>query len=183
MQFLCSRHLKFFGLACGSLFLLLGTGCQSNKSFQDIESNIVSYKLSTSLVAVHEDGTETPTGLIATWEGWPTFVGEPHVVISPNERQVVWAGWDQSADGIVIHLSDLDGNNSRVIAEQEVGDGNGGLIMDSIRWSEDGKSVYYTEGMITCEADCSDATTVSRETTYQIDLKTGEKSISSVTSF
>jgi ABC-type Na+ efflux pump permease subunit len=122
------------------------------------------------------NGASTKTGLVVTITKAGTAEVLVNIVVSPDQTKAVYNQWDESGSGQDIYVSDTDGKNSKKLASQEVGDGNGSLNQSSLQWSSDGKYITYSEGVLTCDENCkSPADFTGMKVTYQVNVATGAK--------
>jgi hypothetical protein len=128
------------------------------------------------LLNIFENGPNTEAGLRIPYDPSGTYSDATTVLLSPDRHRVLYTLWDGSR--IAIYVTDVDGENTRRIAEQEVAEGSGELDVSSIVWGEDSKTISYSESGITCEVICDDPEDFSRiNITYRINVLTGEKSV------
>jgi hypothetical protein len=128
------------------------------------------------LTRINQKGVSKETGLRIPYDITGTYPGVSAVVLSLDKERVVYTTWENAR--IMIHVSDIQGANSKVIAEQEVPEGSGGLDVGTIKWSDDGKTITYTESGMTCKGTCTQPSEeVSVRTWYSVDVQTGKKII------
>ncbi len=161
-----------FVLGSGLFLILLGVGCSATTIEEP--PNITGYELSSSLIAIYEDGSKIPTGLVATSEGWPSFNIPPEIRLSPNKKYVAYAVWNLEPLGVQIHVSNLDGTDDRVVASQTVPEGQGELDTNSLFWIDD-LNIQYTEAGVIW-----DETTPPSGGTWRVNIESGEKTLISL---
>jgi hypothetical protein len=98
--------------------------------------------------------------------------------LSPDNTKMAYVKWNDAISKAEVLTSNIDGSNEKIIATQEVGEGNGELDKDSIEWSDDGKYVTYNESQLTCQENCQSPSDASNmKVTYSVNIETGEKKI------
>lgn len=127
------------------------------------------------LVQKNSNGMRNETGLRIPYDITGAYSGVYRVVFSSSKKQVLYTAWEDTK--VKIYVSDLYGSHVRKIAEQEVGEGSGELIVNSIEWSQDEKRVTYTETSSHCEADCLPEDIKLIQTKYIVDVESGEKKV------
>lgn len=138
------------------VLFLMGAGCTQSPS------PVTGYKLETRVIAVHENGSETPTGLVAISEGWPTFIVSPHLVASEDRQQVAYAVWSEEYHGVAIYVDTLNDGQRRLVARQSVPEGQGSLNVFSLGWV-DHETIRYSESSI------------HEDLRWEVNIRTGEK--------
>ena len=118
----------------------------------------------------HETGLNIPYDVTGVY---PAGI----ILISPDKTKAVYAIWEDTK--FKLYVSDIDGNNSKMIAEQQVPEGSGSLYVSSIQWSEDGTHVSYVEDGAKCKkAFCAQPDDFALlMITYSVDVRTGEKTV------
>lgn len=122
-------------------------------------------------------GDPQPTGLEIPF----SLLGQdglvPVVLVSPNQELVLYTTWENAK--VVMHVTKPNGSDNRAIATQNVAEGSGELLLNTLQWSSDSQSFTYTEVGIVCKnASCLSPDDFVTETTlYHVDAHTGEKSI------
>jgi len=163
------QHLSIFAAAvAGGLVGYVVSGIPTETPPTDADP--VSYNLETRVVGVYEDASQHPTGLIATSQRWPTVVVSPWLVASENQERVAYAVWDAGHYGIVIYVSDMDGDNARIVAKQSVPEGQGELDTSSLVWI-DNRTIRYQESAVTYQEGAFGKELL----TWLVDIESGEK--------
>lgn len=129
------------------------------------------------LYKVYSDGTSQKTGLEVTLVKAGTYEVPVKIVVSPDKTKAVFNKWNNTTLKTEIYVSNIDGTNTKLLTQQEVGEGSGGLNQDSLVWSSDSKYITYFESQIACEAGCAPGSVISYKVTYQVNLATGEKKV------
>jgi len=129
------------------------------------------------LYKTYSDGTSQKTGLEITSVKVGTYEVPVNIVVSPDKTKTVFNKWNDNILKTEIYISDIDGRNTRLLTQQEVGEGSGGLNQDSLAWSADGKYITYYESVITCEGGCDPNQPNSAKIYYQVNVATGEKKV------
>jgi hypothetical protein len=129
------------------------------------------------LLDKYDNGLTRETGFDIPYDISGIYPGTSFVWISPDKNKVVYSVWENAH--ISLYVSALDGSKARKIADQEVPEGSGSLIVNSIRWSTDSSKIIYSEDGQKCvklvcvnPEDFSDI-----RITYSVDISSGNKSI------
>jgi hypothetical protein len=132
------------------------------------------------LYKVYSDGTSQKTGLEVTLVKAGTYEVPVKIVVSPDKTKATFNKWNNTTLKTEIYVSNVDGTNVKLLTQQEVGEGSGGLNQDSLAWSSDGKYITYFEAQLTCEGNCQTPDdTINMKVTYQVNVATGEKKVTS----
>jgi hypothetical protein len=94
--------------------------------------------------------------------------------------QTVYACWSQIHVAYELWASQLDGQDPKFITRQEVPEGSGELLLDTLRWSPDNKFIRYEETNLVCPAEkqcISPGDFDLAVTSYRVDIKNGDKII------
>jgi len=93
---------------------------------------------------------------------------------SPDKKRLLYSRWNNAR--IALYVSDLNGDDAKKVAEQEVAEGSGELDMGSIQWSDNETIAYVETGLRCADASCASPDDfVSVRTMYTVDIQTGKK--------
>jgi hypothetical protein len=146
-------------------------GLATNFEARNEDGNMVLYR-------IISDGTLRKTGLEVTLNKAGSYEVPVKVAISPDETRVVFNQWHDSIPVNQVFISNIDGTDIRLLTQQEVPEGRGELIVDSLAWSNDGEYVTYSERQTACKTDCgTPADFTTNEVKYLVNVTTGEKEI------
>lgn len=107
-----------------------------------------------------EDGTVIPTA----------------VVFSSDETQIAYNYYSSFTDEMTIAIANVDGTGSTDVFTANGEDGVGGIVLNSLTWSDDDTSLQYDEFSPACEVYCQSVDDIDETlTTYTVDIATGEK--------
>lgn len=143
------------------------------------DSTAVSYIVENNLFAIHSDGTKE---LIDVYPDSDTPNNEV-IRVSQNQKYLAYTKWEDAH--YVIYVADMPNlSNVRMVAEQTVGEGSGGLDIASLGWIDD-STLEYREEIIACGETGSP--TLQNPTTdcdgsiinvYRVNIDTSEKELS-----
>ena len=133
------------------------------------------------LYKLMSDGTSVKTGLGVALSNCgqdasgSTYYCPENIVVSPNNTKAVYSTWK----GVYyeIFVSNLDGTQSNKIAQQEAPEGQGGLNVQTLKWSSDGKFITYQESSIRSFGTLPSGNVDLRGvlTIYQVNVTAGTK--------
>lgn len=137
-------------------------------------NQIVLYKLMSDGTSV-KTGLQVPLSNCGQNADGSTFYCPENIVVSPDNTKAVYSTWKNVY--YEIFVSNPDGTQSKKIAQQEVPEGSGGLNVQTLKWSSDGKFVTYQESGLrnfgTLPSGDPDFRSVL--ITYQVNIAAGAK--------
>lgn len=95
------------------------------------------------LYKIFSDQSSERAGLKVSLSEAGTYEVPINIVISPNKELALFNEWHEVS--MEIYVANIDGARKRKIAEQEVPEGSGELLPETLQWSADGKYITYQE--------------------------------------
>lgn len=97
------------------------------------------------------------------------------IIPSPDGERIAYAAWENV--GYSFYVMNKDRPELQLISRQHVGEGSGGVDLDTFSWTTDGNSITYTETAMTCPNTCDEpGDFVNTEYRYTINVQTLEES-------
>ncbi len=172
------------GLVLGAVLVFVGLTTFNKSDEAEFDpAKTVAFGQKVELVGIQEDGKTAPTGLVVPIFGEGESWIYPYLVMSPDNKQVAYAVWQDGK--MKIHVAKVDGSDDKVVTEQAVGAGIGEFVKESFGWGVTGKALYWQERQSVCGADGKPVAGVPspydcKQTLYlmyRLVLETGEKTI------